>query len=311
MRRNVRGGSAPDLLGGYAIASQPSHIAREKLLLGGACFDAQTGVFRDARDLVTLGKHNRLADPHQTNCDAGGFSGSRISQVDAEIGGGGVSPEIGFGEVIGAEDPRIGQLSVERALQIRGGERAGDEKARFISMHGAGSPCLFHRAEHDRQAFRLTLVTEEAYQQRSGAEPKLVAESQRVDFGRHCRRHEEMRDFDDVGIGRMPSDHRRGGGIVNDDRARGGGNTLQHGPREVARIRGGAGAMLPKILRQGARPFAIIENKFVNVLLFGEAAKEEMLLHGVMQDDNAGYGKGAIVYRGMKLIVADVIKGDL
>ncbi len=110
---NVRGGATSDLFRGIAIAGEPGDIAGQKLFLGGTCFDPQAGVFRDARDLVTLGKHKRLADSHHADRDAGGFRGRGISQIDAKIDGGGVAPEIGFRKIACAKNSGTFQLSRE------------------------------------------------------------------------------------------------------------------------------------------------------------------------------------------------------
>jgi len=90
-------------------------------------------------------------------------------------------------------------------------------------------------------------MSEYAKEQSARAKPEFVAEAQRVDDRGNFGVHKEMRDFEDARIRRMAPHDRRGGRIVHDDRARGGGDALQHGPREIARIGGGTGAMRPQI----------------------------------------------------------------
>ena len=144
-----------------------------------------------------------------------------------------------------------------------------------------------------------------------GAKPQLIAESQRVNLGWHGRRRKEMRNFCDPRIGRMPADNRRRGGIVHHDGRRGGREALQHGPFEIARVGGGARAVLPQVLGQRASPFSVIENELVDVLLFGEPPEEEMFEHRVVQNHNARMGQRSIVNRAVQLVVADVIHRDI
>ena len=118
-----------------------------------------------------------------------------------------------------------------------------------------------------------------------------------------------MRDFDNARVRIVSSNDAGRRGIVNDDGSRGGGQALEHRVFEIARVGGRSELDWPTgSCGQAASPFTEIEDEFFDVAGPIEHAQKEMVQRRIVQNHDAGMGKGALVNLSVQMIVADVVE---
>src|SRR5712691_12260564 len=109
-----------------------------------------------------------------------------------------------------------------------------------------------------------------------------------------------MWDFDNTNVSGMIAHDGCRGRVVHNHRARSSRDTLEHGVREVSRVRARARAVGPQLPRQRAIPFTEVVNELLYVPVFFAESQKEVVEHGVVQDGDAGLGQSALVNLSMK-----------
>ena len=301
--RYVSGSTATDFDGRGRRILKKHHIMREHVAFGGAGVNAQAGGLREAFVFGGGGEQDGFADAHETERDAGGFTGSRVAQVDAGIDGGCQLPEIAGGRISGAHNAGGAQQGRGGTGEIGGDEIAGHQQG------GAGQ--AFEGAQDRHQALGFAQETEDAEDEPAWRDPQACPPAHCPGSGCAGGGLKQVRDLDDLGMGCVPPHHPGRCRVVDHDGAGAFGDAPQHGVVEESWIRRGARARAPQLFGQGAAPLAIVVDEFGDVLVAMEAAEEEVLERGVVQHGDPGALQGAPVDVTMRLVVAQMIEIDV
>src|ERR1700674_1813629 len=113
----------PDMCGGtladgadvFGKSGQPDHVLGQHLVFGNAWVDAQASRFRKAGGFRGCGHNNWLANAHQPDGNARGFSS------------GGVAPKIALLRISDAQDSARAEQRLKRSRQILRDEIAGNQ----------------------------------------------------------------------------------------------------------------------------------------------------------------------------------------
>jgi len=188
------------------------------------------------------------------------------------------------------------------AFERAGNEISGDQKK---SIRAGSLKC----PQHDGQALGLALVAEGSDQQRLRRKAQGLAKAHGLPGRRQDGPLEQVRDLEHSRARGMFENHRRGSGIMYDDRARGRGDALKHGSGEVARVGAGSGAFLP----QSAARFgvAVVVDELFDIFVGAQHPQHQVLQHRVMQDYHAGMSDRPPVDMAVQSIVAYMVQGDI
>src|SRR3954465_11514810 len=117
-----------------------------------------------------------------------------------------------------------------------------------------------------------------------------------------------MRNHEDSGFGKVAPYQSFCSGIVDDKCPGGFRDPPEHWKFKIPFVARRAGSSRPEVSRKLTRPVAVIENEFFDVFRTIQEAKIEMVEHGIVQYDNAGFLYGSTEDPGVQLIVSEVIQ---